>query len=95
MGAGYLLARMARGGDEAALDLLVAALRAADDEDVKPIGQNWGDGPRRAAMYGLSMVGEAAVRPLMEVRLAILNFPSTIWPFIEDDGTNVIQSAPL
>jgi hypothetical protein len=34
MGAGYLLARMARGGDAAALDLLVAALRAADDEDV-------------------------------------------------------------
>ena len=44
-----------------------------------PIGQNWSDGSRRAAMYGLSQAGQgAAVRPQPRrgsLRLRLLTVP--------------------
>ena len=68
MGAAYTLARMVRGAGSdgsAALEQLVQTLASKDGEDVLPIGQNWRDDVRRAAMFGLSASGMAAVPSLL------------------------------
>jgi hypothetical protein len=78
MGAAYTLARMVRGAkgeseSNAALKLLVKTMASTDGEEVLPIGQQWRDDVRRAAMYGLSAAGPRAVPSL----IALLGDSST------------------
>lgn len=70
MGAAYTLARMVRGASgesesNAALKLLMETMASAEGEEVLPIGQQWRDNVRRAAMYGLSAAGPRAVAILI------------------------------
>jgi hypothetical protein len=71
MGAAYAMARMVRGAVPAesasALGVLGEALESVVGEAVLPIGQQWRDDVRRAAMYGLSAAGPAAVPLLMQL----------------------------
>lgn len=70
MGAAYTLARMVRGAcgeseSTSALKLLVETMASSEGEVVQPIGQQWRDDVRRAAMYGLSAAGPRAVPELV------------------------------
>ena len=74
-GAAYTLARLARGlagpaASEAALDELGSALSSSSSPSnaaISPIGQDWRDDTRRAAMYGLSASGPVAVPVLLKL----------------------------
>ena len=73
-GAAYTLGRLARGLEgpataAAALGELESALSSspASGAPISPLGQNWRDDTRRAAMYGLSASGPAAVPVLLKL----------------------------